>query len=71
MGRKLGATHAFGKAAKRLIIVVLKPSGVHLREAFEAAGSDAKPLKLGAIKKPGLIARAFCYLRADDQAAGL
>ena len=47
MGRKLGATHAFGKAAKRLIIVVLKPSGVHLREAFEAAGSDAKPLNSG------------------------
>jgi hypothetical protein len=53
MGRKLGATHAFGKAAKRLIMVVSKPSGVHLREAFKPAGSDAKPLKLGAIKSPG------------------
>jgi hypothetical protein len=59
MGRKLGATPRFGKAAVHPIIVVLRALRVHLAGPWDRAGRVcfAKPYQ--ASKRPGLSARAF------------
>jgi hypothetical protein len=66
MGRKLGATPRFGKAAKRRILVVRAGFCVHFGEA--PATARKKP---GQAKSPGRFARASRIGNPIDQAAGL
>jgi hypothetical protein len=62
MGRKLGATPRFGKAAKRLFIVVRKAFCVHLPGPPAKPGGPAKSSlgskNLGS-KKPGPLRPGF------------
>ena len=65
MGRKLGATPRFGKAGKRLIIVVPRAFCVHL-----PGSADGGKASLGS-KKPGpLRPGSFAINTGSDQAAG-
>jgi hypothetical protein len=70
MGRKLGATPRFGKAAKRLIIVVRKAFCVHLRRPPVKPRQPAKIIpwqQKARANSPGL----FVINTGNDQAAGL
>jgi len=68
MGRKLGATTRFGKAAEHPIIVVLRARCVH--PAGRRTGRAGFARTASGSKKPGLTARASLNIEIN-QAAGL